>query len=87
MISLYSKINDSKSGASFPNINTEYLNKLLLPLPSQAEQYRIVQKVNELMQHCNDLEASIKQSESQNEKLLQQVLREALRKEPTIEND
>lgn len=27
----------------------------------------------------NELEASIKQSESQNEKLLQQVLREALR--------
>jgi type I restriction enzyme S subunit len=34
------------------------------------------------MQYCNELEASIKQSESQNEKLLQQVLREALRKEP-----
>ena len=82
MMSLYSKINDSKSGASFPNINTEYLNNLLLPLPSQAEQNRIVQKVDELMQYCNELEASIKQSESQNQKLLQQVLREALRKEP-----
>jgi len=41
-----------------------------------------VQKLDELMQYCNELEASIKQSESQNEKLLQQVLREALRKEP-----
>ena len=82
MMSLYSKINDSKSGASFPNINTEYLNNLLLPLPSQAEQNRIVLKVDELMQYCNELEASIKQSESQNQKLLQQVLREALRKEP-----
>lgn len=82
MMSLYSKINDSKSGASFPNINTEYLNNLLLPLPPLAEQNRIVQKLDELMQYCNELEASIKQSESQNEKLLQQVLREALRKEP-----
>jgi cell division protein FtsL len=36
------------------------------------------------MQHCNDLETSIKESESQNEKLLQQVLREALRKEKII---
>jgi len=45
-----------------------------------AEQKRIVRKLDELMQHCNDLEASIKQSQSQNEKLLQQVLREALRK-------
>jgi type I restriction enzyme S subunit len=82
MMSLYSKINDSKSGASFPNINTEYLNNLLLPLPSKAEQNRIVKKVDELMQYCNELEASIKQSEAQNEKLLQQVLREALKKEP-----
>jgi type I restriction enzyme S subunit len=80
MMSLYSKINNSKSGASFPNINTEFLYNLLLPLPSQAEQNRIVQKLNELMQYCNELEASIKESQEQNEKLLQQVLRESLRK-------
>ncbi|MBU6159227.1 MAG: DUF559 domain-containing protein [Bacteroidetes bacterium] len=77
MISLYTKINNSKSGASFPNINTEYLNNLLIPLPPLSEQSRIVQKLDELMQYCNELEASIKESESQNEKLLQQVLREA----------
>ncbi len=39
-----------------------------------------VQKSNVAMQTCNDLEASIKESQAQNEKLLQQVLREALRK-------
>jgi type I restriction enzyme S subunit len=54
----------------------------LIPIPPLEEQKRIVQKLDELMQYCNELEASIKQSESQNEKLLQQVLREALRKEP-----
>ena len=32
------------------------------------------------MQYCNDLETSNKQSATQEEKLLQQVLREALRK-------
>lgn len=53
----------------------------LIPLPPLSEQIRIVQKIDELMQHCNELEASIKESKSQNEKLLQQVLREALRKE------
>jgi type I restriction enzyme S subunit len=58
------------------------IDYLLIPLPPLAEQNRIVQKLDELMQYCNELEASIKQSESQNEKLLQQVLREALRKEP-----
>ena len=50
----------------------------MVPLPPLSEQNRIVQKIEELMQYCNELEASIKQSESQNEKLLQQVLREAL---------
>lgn len=60
------------------------LNDAEFPLPPLAEQNRIVQKLDELMQYCNELETSIKESESQNEKLLQQVLREALRKEPVI---
>lgn len=66
------------------NINATNILKLPFPLPPFAEQNRIVQKLDELMQYCNDLEESINQSESQNEKLLQQVLREALRKE-TVE--
>ena len=64
------------------NINTEEISNLLIPFPPILEQDRISTKVEELMQYCNELEASIKQSESQNVKLLQQVLREALRKEP-----
>jgi type I restriction enzyme S subunit len=64
------------------NINLEILNSLLIPFPPLAEQHRIVQKLDELMQFFNELEESIKQIESQNEKLLRQVLREALRKEP-----
>ena len=58
------------------------LSNFIFPLPPLSEQNHIVQKLDELMQYCNELEASIKQSESQNEKLLQQVLKEALRKEP-----
>ena len=64
-----------------PGISREDILMIKIPLPPLAEQIRIVQKLDELMHYCNDLEASIKQSESQNEKLLQQVLREALRKE------
>ncbi len=64
------------------NISQDNMKGFPIPLPPLAEQNRIVQKLDELMQNCNELEASIKQSESQNEKLLQQVLREALRKEP-----
>lgn len=61
-------------------INTTQLKNLPIPLPPLAEQHRIVQKLDELMQACDALEASIKESAAQNEKLLQQVLREALRK-------
>jgi type I restriction enzyme S subunit len=69
------------SSPSMKNITREHMKNLLIPLPPLSEQNRIVQKLDELMQYCNDLEASIKQSQQQNEKLLQQVLREALRGE------
>ena len=64
-----------------PNLKKEDVIELLIPLPPLSEQHRIVQKLDELMQTCDALEASIKESAAQNEKLLQQVLREALRKE------
>ncbi len=65
-----------------PTLNVNVLETTLIPLPPFEEQTRIVQKVEELMQYCNELEASVKESQMQNEKLMQQVLREALRKEP-----
>jgi len=67
---------------SVPDLGMAKIRNFFIPLPPFNEQNRIVQKVDELMLYCNELEASIKQSEAQNEKLLQQVLREALRKEP-----
>jgi type I restriction enzyme, S subunit len=78
----YAKGNISSKGGSAGNFNLGRIRSFLIPLPPLVEQERIVQKVEELMQYCNELEESIKQSQSQNEKLLQQVLREALRKEP-----
>lgn len=65
-----------------PSLSMGTIRDIDFAIPPLAEQNRIVQKLDELMQYCNELEASIKQIESQNEKLLQQVLREALRKEP-----
>ena len=75
-------VNSVTKGIKMPRLGTTDGQIALIPLPPLAEQNRIVQKLDELMQYFNELEASIKQSESQNEKLLQQVLREALRKEP-----
>ena len=73
---------DTKGVAGQDNISVTQAHNMRVPLPPLSEQIRVVEKLDELMQYCNDLEGSIKESESQNEKLLQQVLREALRKDP-----
>jgi type I restriction enzyme S subunit len=73
---------ENKSTMSYPVFGMGKARNMPIPLPPLSEQIRIVQKLDELMQYCNSLEASIKQSAAQNERLLQQVLREALRKEP-----
>lgn len=84
MTYLYAHINNSKSGASFPNINTDFLNNLIYPLPPLHEQEQIVAKLEELMAFCEDLEQSIKESQGYNEMLLQQVLREALQPKAVV---
>jgi type I restriction enzyme S subunit len=60
------------------NINLGILNDLKIPFPPLHEQEQIVAKLEELMIFCDGLEQSIKESQGYNEKLLQQVLREAL---------
>jgi len=65
-------------GSSQGNLNVQRVREFTIPLPPLSEQQRIVSKLDELMQYCDSLEASIRESQQQNEMLLQQVLREAL---------
>lgn len=65
-------------GGLQPFLSLTILNSINIPLPPLPEQQRIVAKLDELMGYCDELEASIKESQQQNELLLQQVLREAL---------
>ncbi|PSD43672.1 hypothetical protein C7E23_15475 [Elizabethkingia anophelis] len=61
-----------------PNINAVSISNLIIALPSITIQESIVEKLDELMQYCDELENSVKESQQYNEMLLQQVLREAL---------
>ncbi len=74
----YAKGNISSKGGSAGNFNLGRIRSFLVPLPPLSEQKAIVYKLDELMTYCNQLEESIKNSQSLNEMLLQQVLREAL---------
>jgi type I restriction enzyme S subunit len=67
-----------KKGTGIPGIGRENILERLIPIPPLLEQHRIVQKLEQLMLTCDELEESIKLSTLLNEKLLQQVLREAL---------
>lgn len=69
----------SQAKSSIPGIDRDIVLKTLIPLPPLLEQQRIVEKLDDLMRMCDEMEQSIKASQEQNEKLLQQVLREALR--------
>ena len=66
------------SSPSMKNITRAHMNELVIPIPPQPEQKRIVVKVGELMALCNELEGQVKEGQEQNDLLLKQVLREAL---------
>lgn len=61
------------------------IKNILCPLSPLAVQVRIVQKFNELMKYCNELGQGIQHSKQLNEKLLKQVLKEALRPKEGVE--
>jgi type I restriction enzyme S subunit len=85
-LSEMSEINEveTKGVAGQNNISVTQAHNMKIPLPPLSEQQRIVAKLDELMTYCDELEASIKESQQQNEQLLQQVLREALEPESAI---
>ena len=74
----YAKGNVSSKGGSAGNFNLGRIRSFLIPLPPLEIQERIVSKLDELMQYCDQLETSVKESQKLNEQLLQQVLRESL---------
>lgn len=80
---LKDRVNNDAKGSAMKNLGSiNYLKQNLnIPLPPLSEQKRILAKLDELMSYCDSLEESIKNSQSQNEMLLEQVLGEALEPE------
>lgn len=61
-------------GAAQPNISQSVLKHLIVDLPSLGEQKIIVEKVNSLMQLCDDLELSLSESENIVEKFSRSII-------------
>lgn len=68
---------NKSGGSAINNLLLGDIKKYTFPLPPLEEQLRIVTKVEQLMQLCDDLEAQVQQSKTDAEQLLQSVLREA----------
>lgn len=67
-----------KSTGSATNlINKQRWIEILFPLPPLNEQKRIVEKIDQLMKLCDELESQVKQNQINSEKLMGAVLREA----------
>ncbi len=75
----------SGKGGSQGNLNVNEVRKFVFPLPPLPEQKRIVEKVNQLMQHCNELEQQVQQSITHAQHLMQAVLREVFEKKKEME--
>lgn len=77
----------STTGAGREGLPKYNLEQFIIGIPPLDIQNRIVSKLNELMTYCDELEKSVKESQSYNEQLLQQVLREALEGKNEIKNE
>lgn len=65
-------------GMGQPNLNTPIIAGWFFPLPSLAEQSRIVNKVNELLAICDELGGALARARDESRRLLEAVLHEAL---------
>lgn len=67
------------NGGLQPMLSNVVLRTVPIPLPPLSEQLRIVKKLDQLLQNCNDIDENIKINTSLSENLLRQVLSESLR--------
>jgi type I restriction enzyme, S subunit len=69
---------EKTTGGAAPRVNMSVVRGYPIPLPPLAEQHRIVAKVDELMAICDQLEAHLTTTHTDNRRLLEAVLHDAL---------
>ena len=57
------------------NINSTEISRLIVPLPPLAEQKRIVEKVEQLVGLCDELESKLRKEREDSEKLMEAVVK------------
>ena len=80
------KIMEVQTGGNREGLAKKNMELMLVPLPPLPEQKRIVEKVNQLMQHCHELEQQVQQSTTHAQQLMQAVLREVFEKKEEVAN-
>jgi len=70
----YSLMRDDMSGVAITRVTLTKLNKALIPLAPLAEQRRIVARVDQLMSLCDNLEAGLRRSQMDSEKMMEAVV-------------
>lgn len=68
----------STTGAGREGLPKYNLQKFIVPIPPFQEQYRIVSKIEQLINICDELEQSIQQNQKYTQELLHVALKEAL---------
>lgn len=74
----WAELGKQQFAGSQPVISGQRVYPKLIPIPPLTIQNQIAAMLEQLTKSCDDLENSIRQSQIQNEQLLQQVLKEAL---------
>lgn len=71
-------LKEASRGQGQPNLNIDIISATLFPLPPLVEQKRIVKKLEEVMNLCEELKITITDNQNYTDQLLQVALKDAL---------
>ena len=74
----YDELRALAAGGAQPNLNVGKIKEILVPLPPQEEQKRIVAKVDQLMTLCDELESKLNQIQLHSKKLMEATVQQVL---------